>query len=285
MQTNETKIIQDFISLFKNIDIKKELHLIDDCIKLWLDSSSLRCRPDTIKYYRNYINRVKPYLFENKVLYIEDLNLIKMNSIISSIKSTNKYKNNTINKFITTLKQLSHFCYLNDITNEDSLVKFQKLKKDDEETITIDKETTTKIFEYLNSLNLNNISNLRAILFIYLLKDTGARLNELLHIEVNNINLESNSILLTFTKTHEYRNVYITDITKELIIKFTELAKPKQYLICNEKTKKITNSFFIYKFMDKIKTHCNINQSISPHKWRHTLATCLLKQNIPLENC
>lgn len=284
MQKNETQIIQDFISLFKNIDIKKELHLIDDCIKLWLDSSSIKCRPGTIKYYKKYIKLIKPYLNEQNIYYIEDLTNIKMNLIISSIKSLNHYKNNTINKVITTLKQLTHFCYINDIIDNDSLKKFQKLKKDDEETITINKQISNKIFNYINSLDLHNISNLRNILFIYLLKDTGARLNELLHIEINNIDFKNNSILLTYTKTHDYRYVYITNITKELILKFIELAKPKKYLICNEKTKKIINSFFIYKFLNKIKINCNIEQSISPHKWRHTLATCLLKENISLEN-
>lgn len=276
--------ITNFISMLQNTNIQKEYHTIDDCIKLWLDYSSTKCRPDTITYYKKCINYILPYLKSNKCYYIENITLLKLNSIIAEIKNLNKYKNNTINKFIGAIKPLIQFCYMNDIIENNPIAKFQKLKKDDIETITINNELISKIFNYLNTLNLSNISNLRNILFTYLLRDTGVRLNELRHIEINNINFNNNSILLTFTKTHENRYVYISDLTKELLIKYIDIIKPNKYLICNEITKDIMADDFIYKFFNKIKKACNINQSISPHKWRHTLATCLLKENVNLEN-
>lgn len=280
----QQQILNEFISLLQNNLQQKQLHNIDDCINLWLDYSKTRTRPDTILYYQKLIKLVNPFLKSNKCFYIEDLTILKMNSIIADIKALNHYKNNTINKVVSTLKQIMQFCYTNDIVKENQLTKFKKLKKDDTETIIIDNQIINKIFNYLSTLNLNNISNLRNIVFIHLLRDTGARLNELRHIETNNINFSNNSILLTYTKTHEHRYVYFTEITKELLFKYIDKVQPEKYLICNEKTKNMLDDCFIYKFTKKIQKECNIKQSISPHKWRHTLATCLLKENIPLEN-
>ena len=36
----------------------------------------------------------------------------------------------------------------------------------------------------------------------------------------------------------------------------------------------------IYFFINQIKEDLNINNSISPHKWRHTLASTLVNQNV-----
>lgn len=54
--------------------------------------------------------------------------------------------------------------------------------------------------------------------------------------------------------------------------------------MCNVKTKEMTARCNLYSFIHKLKEECGITQSISPHKWRHTLATQLVKMNISLEN-
>ena len=68
------------------------------------------------------------------------------------------------------------------------------------------------IFDYLFSLKPTPV-NLRNILIILLLSDTGVRMNELRHIKLRNVNLDNNSIYLDFTKTGKPRYVFFTDIS------------------------------------------------------------------------
>lgn len=275
----------NFISMLQNASQPKILHNFMDCYEQWINYSIPRVRPDTIIYYRKNIKYAIPYLQKHNILYIEDLTILKMNAIVADMKKTTKLKNNTINKVISSLKQISSFCYKNNIIEYDLIQNFEKLKKDDVETIIISDENLNKIFDYLNSLNLDNIHNLRNIIFLYLLKDTGARLNELRHIEINNIDFSNNTVLLTFTKTHNYRKVYITETTKQLINVYLNKTKlDNKYLFFCRESNQLLADDFVYKFLNKIKKACNINQSISPHKWRHTLATILSNKNIPLEN-
>lgn len=283
-QEQNQDFLNAFMSLIQNANKPKIQHSIKDCIKLWLDYSETRCRPDTIKYYKKEINIAFDYLKQEDCNFIEDVTFIKMNSVIATLKRSGKYKNNSINKIIECVKQLVHYCYMNDIIEYDQLSKLQKLQRDDVETITIKDEQIEKIFNYMGNLDLSNHINFRNVLFIHLLRDTGARYNEIRNILISDINLENNSILLRLTKTHEMRTVYITPTTKELIEKFIQDVKPKDYLMCNVKTKEMTVRCNLYSFIHKLKEECGITQSISPHKWRHTLATQLVKMNISLEN-
>lgn len=283
-QEQNQDFLNAFMSLIQNANKPKIQHSIKECINLWLDYSETRCRPDTIKFYTKEINIAYDYLKECDCKFIEDITIMKMNSVIASLKRSGRYKNNSINKIIDCVKQLVHYCYMNDIIEHDQLSKLQKLKRDDVETITIKEPQIEKIFTYMESLDLSNNINLRNVLFIHLLRDTGARCNEIRNILISDINLENNSILLRLTKTHEIRTVYITPITKELIEKFIDQVKPDKYLMCNVITKDIIARCNLYTFIHKLKEECEINQSISPHKWRHTLATELVKMNISLEN-
>lgn len=206
-----------------------------------------------------------------------------MNSIIARIKSTNKYKNNTINKYIELLKMISKYCYYADIVEYDKIAKYKKLPKDDVETQTIKPENIRKILEYIKTLDLKNNCNLRNVLFIHLLKDTGARYNEIVHIAIDNLKLENNQIYLVFTKTKRPRYVNIMDDTKELIKRYIRQANIKDYLFINFESFKIVIKAEMYAFIKRIKDKLKIEQSISPHKWRHTLATELLRNNLNIE--
>lgn len=190
--------------------------------------------------------------------------------------------NTSINKPIEVIKHIAKYNYDNELSSANHISNFKKLKPDTRETQTIDAKLIIKILDYLESLELTNIVVLRNALSIFLMKDTGARLNEILHIECNHLDFENNSIHLTFTKTGKSRKVYFSDRTKKHLQDYLtrpELANSK-YLFINFQTKEIVFKSFLYYFIEDIKKALGINCSISPHKWRHTLATTLFDQNV-----
>ena len=101
------------------------------------------------------------------------------------------------------------------------------------------------------------------------------------HIQVKNINLDNNSIYLEFTKTSKGIYVYFRDITKKYTMQLLQFLPDKpDYLFIDFHTQKIISNNPIYTFIKKIRNDLKIDFSISPHKWRHTLATNLVNNNV-----
>lgn len=280
MQNDLKEFLNEFKSIIFNAPAAQQKHTMDECIQLYLANAAIRTRPDTLEFYKKNFKTLMPIFYELKLFYIEDLTIPKLTEIIAKLKERGRYKNNTLNKFIDQVKGLNRYCYLVDILESDKISKFRKLPKDDVETITIKLDIIRKIFEYMDSLNLDDPITLRNVLFVHLCNDTGARMNELRNIKLENLRLEQNQIYLTFTKTKVNRYVSILDSTKALILKYIDLVKPKDYILCNVKTKEQLDRSNLYTFLKSIKTELNITQSISPHKWRHTLASNLLKHHL-----
>lgn len=277
MNTNE--ILNQFAQL---ITQSQQKLLIEKAYKNMFEYSKTRCRPGTLEYYEKVFKGVKKWFYDNDIKYIEDITKQALNDYIAYLKADKHYKNNSINKHIEVIKHICKYNFENELCSINHISNYKKLKNDNVETIIIKENQIIQILNYLDNQDLKNIVILRNVLSIYLMKDTGARLNEILHIECKNINTENNCILLTYTKTNQIRKVYLSKRTTELLndyLKRPELEKSK-YLLINFDTKEIIFKSAIYYFIKQIKQDLNINNSISPHKWRHTLASKLVNENV-----
>ena len=155
------------------------------------------------------------------------------------------------------------FNYDHNFIDENPIRDLKKLKKVNIETITIPKRIKQKIFDWLNNLNNDNIFNVRDKLIIYLLNETGIRLNELLHIKTKNILLDENTIHLDFTKTGESRDIYFTDSTKKYIMLYLSKIESKEYFFQNLVTHEPMTKTSVNKLLERIKNELDINQSIN----------------------
>lgn len=280
MNTNE--ILNEFAKLITNANRKL---LLDTAYSNMFEFSKINCRPDTLDYYAKCYKVIKEWYYSNNIIYVEDINKNNLNQFINYLKNIKGYKNNTCNKHIEVIKHITKYNYDNELSSANHISNYKKLKRDDVETSIIDGKNIFNILCYLDSLDMNNIVILRNVISIYLMKDTGARLNEVKHIKINNIYLEENRIHLDYTKTSKDRDVFISDKTKTLISKLLSIINTKKYtyLLSNYITKDMINKSTIYNFLNEIKSKLNISISISPHKWRHTLATYLLKNNVNIK--
>ena len=171
-------------------------------------------------------------------------------------------KNNTVNKRIAFLRRLARF---NDINND--LTNLKELRV---QFVTYGRVNNEEI-EIVN----NAIKKFKIVdRVIYgLLRDTGARVNELLHIKAFNINMRENSITLDVTKTGKQRQVFFTEETKKLIKRY---IKEKE-INTNDKTLYLLKDFNIDRekinlLFKRIRNATGVNK-ISPHRLRHTLAS------------
>lgn len=264
----------------ENIDRLLVTQAWDNFIKV----KPLRVRSKTIDYYKHQWDYATDFLTSIDIIYMKDITINVLEQLQMYYKKKG-YSNSSINKFTDIIKIVYKFNFIHNFISDYPIRDFKKLKQDTPETITISKEIQSKIFNYLDSLD-NNLVNLRNKLIIYILAETGVRLNELLNIETENVNVKENTIHLSFTKTHVERDVYFSNKTKKLIIAYQALISPTKHFFqmvdARFKGAKMTK-VPVYKLLDHLKRKLKIKQSISPHKWRHTLATELANSGLPLK--
>ncbi len=280
---NENQILSSLAKLIANssTDTKTQTSL-QLAFDNFINFTSQRCRPDTVTFYKKHFKYLEDYFLNNNIFFIEEIDIPSMNRLVAYLKNIRKLKNNTINKFLTCLKSIVKYNYEIEVCNTNTILKFKNLPKDDIEVETIEIKNIKKILNYLNTMDLNNELNLRNVLLIHILKDTGARINEAMNIEIKNIDVNNNTIRLTFTKTKKIRYVYFSNETKKLLKLQIELIRSKNiidndFLFINYKQNTKLSRKTIYDFFYFLQDRLNIEQSISPHKWRHTLATTLVE--------
>lgn len=128
--------------------------------------------------------------------------------------------------------------------------KFEKLPDDTTTFIPLSDELLEKYLKFLKSLDSNEYNNLSWVLSMYLMLDTGVRMNELLHIKTKNIDLASNSIILEHTKNNIKRVVFFDRLSRETLIK--TMKHNNEYIILNYNKDEPMNRAAIFYFMNKV---------------------------------
>lgn len=276
---NNSQIINALANLINNETNKNYLNL-QLAFTHFIEQAKTKCRSDTIKFYQSKFKVLSSVL---EILGYSNLGMIDKvvyNRLINTLKGQG-YSNSTINKLCDLLKGIYKVNYELNYINHNPLANIQKLKTINPKIKIINNQVKASIYRFLLSLK-QTPSNVRNITAIMLLNDTGIRINELVNIKVKNIDIDKNYIYLDFTKTIKSRYVYFDNDTKLFLNKWLTFHNgTSEYLFITHNGTKLRRNT-IYDFLDMIKSKTGIEQSISPHKWRHTLATNLINENVNL---
>lgn len=108
------------------------------------------------------------------------------------------------------------------------------------------------------------------------LSQTGARLNEMLSLQVRYLDTSNGKINFVDTKNKESRNVYIVDPLLARMKQLVNGKKPEDLVFSTIFGNKISSSDFSKDIKDKAKlANISANKNIHPHLFRHTYATQL----------
>lgn len=258
----------------------KELPL-SEVKEIYLRRSKHTNRSATHSYYEKHLSIIIDYFYNHNLTSTETVTHENLFKFINYQKSRG-LKNNTVNKSLGTLKQALKYCETLGLIAENPMRRFEKLPKDDVETVTIDSKTLKTIFNYLNNANRTK-SNLRLKAMIYVLLDTGVRRNELRNILLKDVDLNSKTIYLRYTKTKKNRTLLFSEITSAVLSDYIEFVGPQTYLLESFTTGERIELLRYDHIMHKLKRKLNIESSISFHKFRHTYATQCLESGADLE--
>lgn len=248
---------------------------------------------NTIKSYRDAFKILLKYLNEDKNIDIPHITLdtLSKENILDFLNYLEKEKSNSISTRNQRLAGIHAFCRF---VQKEEPIYIDNLQKILDIPV---KKTVKKVVNYLTpetmklllkQPDVSSRNGFRDLVIMSLLYDTGARVQELIDLKVNDIRIDAPSIVTLHGKGNKYRQVPIMNNTKNLIKNYIEKFKKSsnQYLFESSKDKRFTRKgicYIINKYT-KIaqKQSAIIPKKISPHKFRHSKAMHLLQSGVNL---
>lgn len=247
---------------------------IKEAFKAFLANSVIYKSKNTVEYETAILRDLQIYFDKIDVKNLDDVTTDHINQFILESKATRK--NNTINKYLKALRQLTRF---NQIENPDILnLKLLKIQK--RHLRVIPENELRAILQYVNALdNSNNNLVYKVIIFLFL--DSGVRREELLNIKISNIDIPNRMIYLEETKTKEDRFVLFTELSERHIKNLIRIVGHQDYLIWNIMRNRRYSVNDMKSLFRRLKVKLGI-KDLSPHMFRHTMATLLYENDAEL---
>ncbi len=135
----------------------------------------------------------------------------------------------------------------------------------------------------VESLNENNVQQLRDKLLVTLLYSSGVRSAEALSIEIDDISFERCEVRV-IGKGGVERIAFFSNETKRLFLKYIRArgAVDSKYIFTNSRGG-VISSRFLRLTVEKLAEKSGIDKKVSPHTFRHSFATLLLSNGVNLK--
>ncbi|MBU5265740.1 tyrosine-type recombinase/integrase [Virgibacillus proomii] len=213
----------------------------------------------------NIIRKYIMYLLKERKTYEEDENRKSKKEGLSP---------NTVNIRLRTLRTMCRFWYTEGITTTNAMATIKPVRTDQvEEVQGLSEEEISRI---LGSLDERQYAQWRDKTLIYLLLDSGLRINEAVTLTIDQVNTKFNEVTVTseVAKNRKYRDVPISrEVTKRLLELHQE---SKEYfgesnLIFLNAYGEPFNSEAFRKRLNRLKKKIGM-ETLHPHQFRHTFA-------------
>jgi len=246
---------------------------LNEAIELYTKYVKVTRSEGTLRYLNGKTGIIIRYLGDIECSKIDKF--VILNFINDQKERNDNISNRTLNKYVGTIRQvLKYSC--------DIVLNFDNLPVNNKVIETIPDHVINLIFNYYEN-NQSNIILQRNYTMFRLFNETGIRLNELLNLKVNDIDLNNRSIKLRKTKTNNERYVFYSDKTNVILTKYIVTAKLIDYIFIDFITGDILKDYSIESISQRLQKKLDIKQSITPHKWRHTFATRYTNKNGNME--
>lgn len=236
----------------------------------------------TIINYNLDLNLFEEFLKIKKISY-KNIEYKEVLEFINYLKDN--HKSNSINRILSSLRTYYNYLIRNNkiTSNPFKIINGLKQEKKLPEYF--------KYNEYLNIIsNIDISSNLgkRNKCILEVLLCTGCRVNELVNIKLNNVDINSREIKVLGKGNKErivYLGSYAIDSINDYLNIRKEILKNKntEYLFLNHLGNKLTTRG-IRDIIDNILKKVSCNLKVTPHTFRHSFATMLLNEGCDLKS-
>ena len=187
-----------------------------------------------------------------------------------------KLKRNSVSRKVSAIKTFYKFCYLNKAVKKDPAGMVKSLKREHRLPEILTLKEMKKIIDNCPSTP----EGMQNMLIIKFLIATGARISEILNLEIKDLENKSYEFIKVLGKDSKYRIVPIYDSLENEIKNYLDVYRPK--------LKNANDSFKIFpntrrekfwKDLKNIAKNAGIEKNVYPHIFRYSLAEILLGDN------
>lgn len=249
--------------------------------KLITHLQSLRRSSVTIKDYELYLNRFLVFLNQSGVYSI---NGISERHILEFLSTT---ENNKIN-IASSLRVLFHYWFENHVTKanyEDILKGYKWVKREKIPSFF----TTDEVRDIEESVDKSSGVGKRNYAMLLLASRLGLRASDIANLKFSNIDWDKNEIKLTQYKTgHPIILPLLNDIGNAIIdyLKYGRFKSESQNIFISSRAPYVpANKSIVCSALGEVIHQSKIKidgRHHGPHSLRHSLASCLLKNETPL---
>lgn len=274
----------------KKLFSRKE-YIFEGCLKESIELYLLY-QEKILSYAR--IKSIKLYLerFSAYIAAIPDVKMqtdLNIEHILGFIEKSSIYTHLTMYATITCVRKYIQFLEDNSILMKNlsrSIPRIPK-KRDRSFVKAFTKEETTLL---LNSITNDNSKERRDYAMILLAARVGLRSSDIVNLKFNNINWETNQISIKQQKTNSPATLPLLKDVGEAIINYIKNGRPNvanQHIFIRENPPYTQlNASSLYMIVDgylkRAKIKIPAGKKHGPHALRHSLATLLLENKIPI---
>ena len=256
---------------------------------------------ECIDSFENYISTVRNYSDYTKDNYYEDLKnytdyldnnkinykTIDYDSIIKYVKYLKEdlgLKSSSISRHLSTLRSFYNYLLMNNKVSNNPFRIVSSPKKSNK----LPNYMKYNEFEEMINTCKSDALGIRNRCLLEVLFSTGARIGELINIELDDIDLSNNEIKV-LGKGNKERIVYLNNHAVEAINDY--LNNSRYELLKGKKSNKLFINYIgnelttrgVRKILDNIIKESSLNIKVTPHMFRHTFATMLLNEGCDLK--
>lgn len=233
--------------------------------------------------YEIDLDKFSKYLNDNNLNYLKLKHKDISNFIIDLSKS--KYKPSSINRIISTIRTFYKYLENNNKIKENPTRFVKNLKQEKE----IPNYFKYEEFEEMINSIPDNTLGIRNKLILEMLFASGLRISELVNIKIKDIDISEREIKV-LGKGNKERYVFFGSYASDALEVYLDnsrnkLIKNKQseYLLLNNNGTNLTERGVRY-ILDNIIKNTSIKLNVTPHTFRHSFATIMLKEGSNIKN-
>ena len=256
-------------------------------IKEYISFKSKTFSEARIKGIKLYLERFSFYISNiNEIKIINDLDIKHINAFIESCSI---YTHGTCYATVICIRQYLIYLEKNNLLNHTLSVSIPRIAKRRNRTYAhaFSKQETQALLE---SIACNNSKERRDYAMLLLAARLGLRSSDIVNLKFENINWEKSEISIIQQKTKKALTLPLLNDVGEAIINYVKNGRPNvqdSHIFIREKTPyTCISSGSLFTIVDEYLKRANIkvpaNHRHGPHALRHSLATLLLEDNIPI---
>jgi site-specific recombinase XerD len=129
---------------------------------------------------------------------------------------------------------------------------------------------------------LQSLANVKHICLLYVLYGCGVRLNELLHIQMNDVWWDRNQIIIRSGKGDKDRVIMLSQTLKQILRIYSDEYKPQLWLFEGQDRLTQYSERSVQKVVKSALVKAGITKRVTPHTLRHCFATHLMDSGVQL---